>query len=182
VIIAAIAGIAGGGGNKSVNIAPAAQAIAPSSTPDQAALVKAAADQAAADKAASDAAAVQAGIDKRAADQAASDKAAADKAAADKAAADKAAADKAAADKAAAPAAEVFTMPSLVGQNLQLSQDKLQALGSYLMDQQDAAGLGRIQVIDSNWTVCKQDPAPGATVPLEAIVTLAAVKLAEQCP
>src|SRR5450759_918961 len=58
-------------------------------------------------------------------------------------------------------ALEVFTMPNLVGENLQLAQDKLQALGSYLMDQQDAAGLGRIQVLDTNWRVCTQKPAPG---------------------
>ena len=110
------------------------------------------------------------------------DQAALSKAAADQAAATQAAADKAAADKAAAPAAEVFTMPSLVGKNLQLSQDKLQALGSYLMDQTDAAGLGRIQVWDSNWHVCTQNPAPGKTVPVDTLVTLSSVKLAEQCP
>ena len=77
---------------------------------------------------------------------------------------------------------EVFKMPNLVGQNLQLAQDKLQVLGSYVMDQQDAAGLGRIQVIDSNWQVCTQSPAPGKKVPVETVVVLGAVKLAEQCP
>jgi len=79
-------------------------------------------------------------------------------------------------------APEVFTMPNLVGENLQLAQDKLQALGSYLMDQQDAAGLGRIQVLDTNWRVCTQKPAPGAKVPMDTMVVLAAVKLSEQCP
>jgi len=73
-------------------------------------------------------------------------------------------------------------MPNLVGENLQLAQDKLQALGSYLMDQQDAAGLGRIQVLDTNWRVCTQKPAPGAKVPMDTMVVLAAVKLSEQCP
>jgi len=100
-------------------------------------------------------------------------------AAATKAAEDAAAA---AATKAAAPAPEVFKMPNLVGQNLQLSQDKLQALGSYLMDQTDAAGLDRIQVLDSNWQVCAQSPAPGKTVSVDTMVVLSSVKLAEQCP
>jgi hypothetical protein len=79
-------------------------------------------------------------------------------------------------------ASTFFTMPNLVGENLQLGQDKLQALGSYLMDQQDAAGLSRLQVNDSNWKVCKQSPAPGTKAPTETVVVLSAVKLAEQCP
>ena len=77
---------------------------------------------------------------------------------------------------------EVFKMPNLVGENLQLAQDKLQALGSYLVDQQDAAGLNRVQAIDSNWKVCSQKPAPGKTVSVDTMVVLAAVKLSEQCP
>jgi len=77
---------------------------------------------------------------------------------------------------------EVFTMPAVVGMNLQLAQDTLQALDSYLMDQQDASGLGRVQINDSNWQVCAQDPAPGAVVEIATLVTLAAVKLDETCP
>lgn len=73
-------------------------------------------------------------------------------------------------------------MPNLVGENLQLAQDQLQALGSYLMDQEDAAGLSRVQVIDSNWQVCVQSPAPGKTVPVDTMVVLSSVKLAEHCP
>ena len=64
---------------------------------------------------------------------------------------------------------------------LQLAQGRLQALGSFMMDQQDTSCVGRIQVIDSNWKVCTQAPAPGASVPTSAMVTLAAVKLAESC-
>lgn len=97
LLLVTFAGIVGGGGNKSVNVAPVGDPVVTSATPDQAAI-----DKAAADKAASDKAAGQAAADKAAADKAASDKAAADQAAADKAAADKAVADKAAAAKAAA--------------------------------------------------------------------------------
>jgi beta-lactam-binding protein with PASTA domain len=75
----------------------------------------------------------------------------------------------------------VFTMPDVVGMNLQDAQDTLQALGSYLMDQVDATGMGRAQVWDRNWRVCTQDPAPDTTVPIETIVTLSAVKLDESC-
>lgn len=82
-----------------------------------------------------------------------------------------------------APAVEeTFEMPTLVGVNLQLAQDTLQALDSYVLDQADASGLGRFQMNDSNWTVCAQDPASGAVVPISTIVTLASVKLDETCP
>jgi ABC-type Fe3+-hydroxamate transport system substrate-binding protein len=75
-----------------------------------------------------------------------------------------------------------FVMPNLVGKNLQAAQDDLQALGSYLLDQQDATGAHRITVIDSDWKVCSQKPKRGATVPIVAMVQLAAVKLKESCP
>jgi hypothetical protein len=73
-------------------------------------------------------------------------------------------------------------MPELVGMVLQDAQDKLQSLGSYMLDQQDATGLDRMQILDSNWKVCSQAPAPGARVPLSATVALASVKLSESCP
>ena len=76
---------------------------------------------------------------------------------------------------------ETFTMPALVGMNLQLAQDTLQALDSYVLVQDDAAGLGRFQVLDANWQVCTQDPAPGDVMPISTLVTLGAVKLDETC-
>jgi hypothetical protein len=80
----------------------------------------------------------------------------------------------------AASSEEAFKMPGLVG--MMDAQDKLQSLGSYMLDQQDATGLDRMQVLDSNWKVCSQDPAPGARVPSSATVSLASVKLSESCP
>lgn len=77
---------------------------------------------------------------------------------------------------------DTFKMPLVVGMNLQLAQDLLQSLGSYIMDQTDAAGLERWQIIDSNWKVCRQSPAVGKIVPQSITVTLASVKLAEICP
>lgn len=73
-------------------------------------------------------------------------------------------------------------MPKLTGMNLQLAQDILQKEGSYLMDQQDALGLDRIQVNDSNWQVCSQTPKAGSKTESAAMITLASVKLSEECP
>jgi hypothetical protein len=77
---------------------------------------------------------------------------------------------------------DTFVMPGLVGQNLQLAQDRLQALGSYVLNQEDALGLDRFQIIDSNWKVCRQTPQEGAVLPMDTRVTLYAVKLDETCP
>ena len=151
-----------------------------------AAATKAAEEAAAATKAAEQAAAAEAAavIEAVAATKAAAEAAATEAAKVTRSNAASEAKAAAAAKKAAAAASasEVFKMPSLVGENLQLAQDKLQALGSYVLDQEDAAGLGRMQVLDSNWQVCEQNPAPGKTVPVETIVLLTSVKLAEQCP
>lgn len=77
---------------------------------------------------------------------------------------------------------ETFTMPALEGMVLQDAQDTLQALGSYVLDQQDASGMDRMQIDDSNWFVCSQEPATGTEVSLESVVVLASVKLDETCP
>ena len=82
-----------------------------------------------------------------------------------------------------APSAnERFRMPKLVGLVLQDAQDLLQSRGSYLLDQEDASGRGRWQLLDSGWKVCAQKPRPGVSIPLETIVTLWSVKLSERCP
>ncbi len=73
-------------------------------------------------------------------------------------------------------------MPDLIGENLQDAQDELQSLGSYLMDQIDATGEDRWQLLDSNWYVCRQKPAAGKKVSLTATVKLYVVKLEETCP
>jgi hypothetical protein len=76
----------------------------------------------------------------------------------------------------------VFTMPQLVGRNLQQAQDMLQARGSYLLNQVDASGAGRMLLLDSNWKVCSQSPKAGAEIPVIRVVRLSAVKLVESCP
>lgn len=77
---------------------------------------------------------------------------------------------------------EMFVMPSVVGENLQFAQDYLQSLGSYLMIQTDATGMGRFQVLDSGWDVCAQDPAPGVRTSVDTMVELFVVKSTEACP
>jgi len=77
---------------------------------------------------------------------------------------------------------ETFTMPALVGANLQDAQDMLQALDSFLLTQTDATGMERFQVLDSGWKVCGQRPRAGAEVPVEKMVELFVVKLHEACP
>lgn len=77
---------------------------------------------------------------------------------------------------------EKFVMPALVGQNLQDAQDVLQARGSWVLTQTDATGLERFQVLDANWKVCWQKPAPGKRIPNDTLVDLGAVKLDEACP
>lgn len=78
-------------------------------------------------------------------------------------------------------ASETFVMPSLVGMVLQDAQDLLQSKGSYLMDQTDATGRGRLQILDDNWKVCSQSPAPGTKTSVSEMVTLSSVKLSESC-
>ena len=77
-------------------------------------------------------------------------------------------------------APETATLPDLVGQDLQAAQDEAQAAGFHLLDDQDAGGQNRLQVLDRNWTVCSQDPEPG-THPTDTTVTLYAVKDDETC-
>ena len=92
-----------------------------------------------------------------------------------------AAPDQASPDAPESEPAVTFTMPNLVGKSLQAAQDELQALGSYLLDQQDASGEGRMQMDDSNWKVCSQDPAADTEVSIAATVVLASVKNNEDC-
>lgn len=76
--------------------------------------------------------------------------------------------------------AETATLPDVVGQDLQAAQDEAQDAGFYALDDQDASGQNRLQVLDRNWTVCRQEPAAG-THPTDTSVVLYAVKDTETC-
>ncbi|MGV9316261.1 hypothetical protein ACWDR0_29350 [Streptomyces sp. NPDC003691] len=72
-------------------------------------------------------------------------------------------------------------LPNLVGQQLQAAQDAAQAAGFHRLDSHDATGEGRMQVLDRNWKVCSQTPAPGRADP-SGTVDFGAVKIEESCP
>lgn len=84
----------------------------------------------------------------------------------------------------AAPAATSWTMPDLVGANLQDAQNAIQRMtdfGIAVTYSHDESGAGRNQVLDRNWKVCSQNVAPGDTVTAESRIDFGAVKLEENC-
>jgi hypothetical protein len=84
-----------------------------------------------------------------------------------------------------APQARQWVMPNLVGSKLQQAQDQIQKLTgnpTFITFSHDATGQKRNQVLDSNWKVCSQSIAPGATFDKNAKIDFGAVKLTEQCP
>ena len=72
-------------------------------------------------------------------------------------------------------------LPNLVGKGLQAAEDEAQAAGFFALTSHDALGQRRDQVLDREWTVCFQDPAPGSA-PSSTLVVLGAVRLGETCP
>jgi hypothetical protein len=55
-------------------------------------------------------------------------------------------------------------MPDVVCMNLQTAQDEIQDHGVFFSRSEDASGAGRMQVLDRNWVVVDQSPAPGAPI------------------
>ncbi|MDQ4009583.1 MAG: PASTA domain-containing protein [Actinomycetota bacterium] len=78
-----------------------------------------------------------------------------------------------------------WTMPDLVGSELQSAQNQIQSLTDFAITvttSHDAAGAGRQQVVDANWRVCSQNIPPGATIDSGTRIDFGAVKLEERCP
>lgn len=78
-----------------------------------------------------------------------------------------------------------WTMPNLVGSNLQDAQNAIQKLtGSaiFVTRSHDATGAGRHQVLDRNWKVCSQNVPVGHTIRADTRIDFGAVKLDERCP
>lgn len=82
----------------------------------------------------------------------------------------------------AGSAADVTTVPDVVGMDLQAAQDALQAEGFFFLGSHDATGQDRYQVVDRNWTVCDQSPPGGSPAGSDAEIDLGAVKDEEACP
>jgi hypothetical protein len=77
-----------------------------------------------------------------------------------------------------------WTMPDLVGSNLQDAQNAVQDLTDFeiaVTTSHDSTGAGRQQVLDRNWKVCSQSVAPGTTITKGAKIDFGTVKLDEAC-
>ncbi|MFD5437687.1 hypothetical protein ACFWJ4_36735 [Kitasatospora sp. NPDC127067] len=81
----------------------------------------------------------------------------------------------------AAAAAGTAVLPNFVGMGLQSAQDTAQSAGFFLLTSHDALGRDRNQILDRNWKVCAQNPAPGSH-PTGTKIDMGAVKLEENCP
>ena len=75
-----------------------------------------------------------------------------------------------------------ITVPNMVGEDLQLAQDTMQAAGLYLLKSHDVTGQDRSQVLDRNWKVCDQSPPGGTQVSAETFIDFGVVKDEERCP
>ncbi|WP_278266149.1 calcium-binding protein [Nocardia sp. AG03] len=73
-------------------------------------------------------------------------------------------------------------MPAVVCLNLQDAQDAIQAAGVFFSRSTDATGKDRAQIVDRNWIVVAQNPAPGTAFG-EGEAVLSVVKNSEphQC-
>lgn len=79
-----------------------------------------------------------------------------------------------------------WTMPSLVGMDLQGAQDAIQSLtrgAVWYSGSTDLTGKGRAQILDRNWQVCSSTPAAGATITSTTAITFGVVRIdTEKCP
>lgn len=82
-----------------------------------------------------------------------------------------------------APVVVDFSMPDMVGTNLQVAQNEMQANNVFYSVSHDLLG-SRKQVMDGNWKVCDQNIAAGERVTgqVEGAIDLGVVKLEESCP
>lgn len=77
-----------------------------------------------------------------------------------------------------------WTMPNLIGSNLQDAQDEIQALTGnqiFFTRSHDASGAGRHQIVDRDWQVCTQNVKAGAKITPTTKIDFGAVKLSEGC-
>ncbi|MDA4109724.1 hypothetical protein MHOL44478_21055 [Mycobacterium holsaticum DSM 44478] len=86
----------------------------------------------------------------------------------------------------AAPAGQSWTMPNLIGRNLQDAQDAIQALTNdeiFYSGSTDLTGEGRNQILDANWQVCTSTPPPGAVITKDTTIDFGVVRIdVEDCP
>jgi hypothetical protein len=78
-----------------------------------------------------------------------------------------------------------WTMPNLVGMDLQGAQDAIQSLTHdqvWYSGSTDLTGKGRAQIVDRNWTVCTSTPTPGTAFTATTAINFGVVKDTEVCP
>jgi hypothetical protein len=83
----------------------------------------------------------------------------------------------------APPAGVNFTMPNVVGMDLQSAQNLVQTHGVFLSFSHDLLG-SRNQMVDSGWIVCDQNIPAGQQVTgdAEGLIDFGVVKREESCP
>jgi hypothetical protein len=82
------------------------------------------------------------------------------------------------------PSPRTWTMPNLVGTNLQDAQNTIQSLTDFEIPvtlSHDETGAGRQQVVDRNWKVCSQNVEPGEPITSSTRIDFGAVKVEESC-
>lgn len=78
-----------------------------------------------------------------------------------------------------------WTMPNLVGMDLQGAQDAIQSLTKgavWFSGSTDLTGKGRAQIIDRNWQVCTSTPVAGARITTTTSIRFGVVRDTEKCP
>jgi hypothetical protein len=79
-----------------------------------------------------------------------------------------------------------WTMPNLIGHDLQGAQDAIQSLthdAVWYSSSTDLTGQGRAQISDRNWVVCSSTPAPGGAFTAATKVDFGVVRIdTETCP
>src|SRR5688500_10152928 len=78
-----------------------------------------------------------------------------------------------------------WTMPDLIGQDLQGAQDAIQSLtdsADVYTDSRDLTGQDRMQVSDRHWRVCTSTPSPGETFTADTEIEFGVVRIEETCP
>lgn len=77
-----------------------------------------------------------------------------------------------------------WTMPDMVGRNLQDAQNSIQELTGFEIPvtlSHDETGAGREQLVDRNWQVCTQNIPPGASIDRSTRIDFGAVRTDERC-
>lgn len=86
----------------------------------------------------------------------------------------------------AASAEPSWTMPNLIGRDLQGAQDAIQSLTHgevWFSSSTDLTGKGRAQISDRNWQVCVSTPPPGAKFTASTEIDFGVVRIdSEKCP